>query len=110
MAKDESKQDIQSYRDLLGNQVLIGDYIGYSTLYGRSAAMKIGKIVRIRLSPSTRWNHSDAYSITVAGCEKNWNGKWERTKLGTLAFPTRTIRLNPAEIPQEAWDILNARN
>lgn len=44
--------------DKLGQEIKVGSIICYSTLLGRSAGLKFGKVIKIKSTPSTKreWN------------------------------------------------------
>lgn len=97
-------------RDIFGRDIVPGCYIIYGTLLGRSAAIKVGKVLkayRIEKSEYAAASDSDC-RITVTSAEKsNWNGKWSATNKGTLLFPNRCVVTPESDIPKEVLELLN---
>lgn len=47
---------IKSIKDIMGNQVFVGDYIAYAVRYSDSSAMKFGKITFIGTKEKKNWD------------------------------------------------------
>ena|SRR4030067_67458 len=99
--------------DKLGQEIKIGSIICYSTLLGRSAGIKFGKVLIINNKPSTKieWNsiarrnetiNYIEYSIVVRGIEED-NGYIELNRgNGKLLYPeSRVIVISENQIPEK---------
>jgi len=94
--------------DKLGKQIEVGAFIVYGSLLGRSAALKIGKVLKIAAYPKDSGYSNIA--IGVQGVERNysWDPKPGDVKLGgkgTLQFPDRCLVVNPADLPKNIQDL-----
>lgn len=84
---------VESFKDKLGNDVFVGDYILYTHNLGRSAALRFGKILDIHTKEEFHDRHG--WSITVQGVDDDWSHhKKLCERKGTLLFPNRTIKIN----------------
>ena len=104
---EERTEESTAYKDKLGQCVRIGDNIAYGSLCGSSAKLRIGKVLAIKTTHSTRkkFNKNDAtwtevpwqtHKITVIGIDDSWGfaGPKICQKKGTLHYSDRTVRVD----------------
>lgn len=86
------------YTDKSGVEIKVGDYIVYSTLLGRSASLKFGKVLELR----------DKGTMRVQGADSRWysKGKWELSGKGIVSYPERTLVIPFTILPREVQDLL----
>jgi hypothetical protein len=85
--------------DKLGKEITQGCYIVYGHLLGRSAGLKVGKVLAIKPAPEGRFGEA---RITVRGVNDGWYD--EKPSLsenkGTLQFPDRCLVVNESDLPK----------
>jgi hypothetical protein len=94
--------------DLLGQEIKVGDYIGYAAIDGQSAIMRIGQVIELKSVKDRRgdvtnkvfcksWSSlrskrfSDSDEVERSGRQKNV----------TLSFLTRIVVLDPNTISEK---------
>lgn len=87
-------------RDKLGRAFKAGDFIAYGHALGRSAGLRIGKVLDIRRVGGLSYGPDYAvpkpvYRIAVVGADDDWDAR-ELTlcKKGTLYYPERCLLLD----------------
>lgn len=95
--------------DKLGQEITVGCYIVYGHQLGRSAMLKVGKVLAIRIVPKPEFGYDSGYRITVVGIE---DYDWEKdgpklSKKGTLQYPNRCIVLPKKMLPSKYTELLN---
>jgi hypothetical protein len=91
-------------RDKLGRPFGAGDFIAYGHALGRCAGLRIGKVLAIKRFEPSPYNGPNAreplWRISVIGVDDDWSSRPpELCKKGTLQFPNRCLRLDPADVP-----------
>lgn len=99
--------------DKAGWEVLPGDYIVYGHALGRCAGLQYGRVIAV-LPPVKDPYMGFCAKIRVRGvdADDNWLGysnhatrKYRREleilKPGTLAYPSRVLKVEPHQIPEE---------
>lgn len=96
-------------RDLLGRPLAVGDWIAYPCQYGHTIYLKVGRVVGIE--SDHRWlGQQDGWMISVMGVDSRWSGKMRvNSRPGKLTDPTRIVRLDAAEVPEEYKTALEGR-
>lgn len=94
-------------RDKLDRPIAVGDFIAYGHALGRSAALKIGRVVAIRCLAEPTWRGGSPWRITVAGIDE---ASWHTTRIsrGTLQFPDRAIVVPREDVPAHWRGMLEA--
>ncbi len=92
--------------DIIGQEIQIGSFIAYGSLYGRSAGLNIGKVFNInwKAPVNNYFNRQpeEYVTVTVLGCRKDWNEKFELlNKKSTLSFPERMVVLKESDLSEE---------
>lgn len=89
-------------KDKLGREIKVGDFIVYGTLDGRSAALRIGKVLEIK----------DDNRITTIGIDDKrvWNNYPARlnSKVGYLQYSERIVVLDKKMVSEEYIKMLNS--
>lgn len=90
--------------DKLGRPIVVGSYIVYGHALGRSAGLRIGRVLAVhRNAPrdyGSAYDRAGAWRIRVQGVDDDWSHKAaELCKPGTLQFPERTIVVQPEQVP-----------
>jgi hypothetical protein len=63
-------------KDMFGNDLYVGDFIIYGTMHGSSSALKVGRIVKVKVKQSAYSKEpSTQISISVRGASKGYNWK-----------------------------------
>jgi hypothetical protein len=93
-----------SFRDKIGQEVMVSDFIAYGHAVGRSAALRIGKVLAITKTPSVRHRREFDFSIRVRGVEESYQGPQLCKRDGILQYPERIIKL-PA-VPEDIAKVL----
>lgn len=96
--------------DKVGKEIKVGSIIAYGHALDRSAALRIGKVLKI--TPSNPEYHYDSgFKITVWGVDDEWSSIYENPGLckskGTLLFPDRMVVLDPAMLPPIYAELLS---
>lgn len=92
--------------DKVGQPFQAGDFIAYGHALGRCAGLRIGKVLAIKQVDGFDWmgprnqTPKKEWRITVVGVADDWAGRpLELCKKGTLQFPERCLKLDPAAVP-----------
>jgi hypothetical protein len=94
--------------DKIGQPIVVGSYIAYGHALGRSAGIRIGRVLVIKHSTEPLFKDGsgrikDVWRITVIGLDDDWSWCHREPKLcerkGTLQFPERMIVLAPELVP-----------
>jgi hypothetical protein len=94
--------------DKLGQEITVGCYIVYGHQLGRSAMLKVGKVLAIRIVPKPEFGYDSGYRITVVGVEElPWEKVPKLGRKGTLQFPDRCIVIPEGIIPAKYLELLN---
>jgi hypothetical protein len=97
------REELEGYMDKGQNYVRVGDFIVYGSLIGRSASLRIGKVMAVR-TRKKNYDYESGISISVLGVDDNRWGPVAPTlceRKGNLLFPERTMLANhliPANI------------
>jgi hypothetical protein len=97
--------------DRVGNPIQPGSYIVYSFLLGQSAALKVGKVLRVWAVDGDR-SWQSGQRIRVVGVEKRYGGHdghglgYVVNKPGTLMFPDRCLVIPEESLDRETFDLL----
>ena len=103
-------------RDKIGAELQAGDFIVYGHALGRSAGLKIGRILEIKAGPPDRpyWRneHEPApptWRIRVLGLDDRWGAKpsLQRLTRGTLQFPDRCCLVRGEDLPENVRLVLS---
>lgn len=88
-------------QDKLGRDFGPGDFIAYGHALGRCAGLRIGKVLDIKQAIPKAYGYTDSnWRITVVGVDDDWGSRpVELCKKGTLMFPSRILKLDPADVP-----------
>jgi len=101
--------------DRLNKEIIVGSFIVYGSLLGRSATLQIGKVISISVNEEATYD-CDRYKIRVRGVRqcKSYNFRTnvsydtiELLKQGTLSFPDRIIVLRREDIPNNVLELLD---
>ena len=99
-------------KDKLGRAFGTGDFIAYGHALGRCAGLRIGKVLAVRQVDGFDWmgprgqTTKKEWRITVVGVSDDWAGRTpELCKKGTLQFPDRILKLDPADVPNAILDL-----
>jgi hypothetical protein len=121
---EDNKEIVPTPRvfDKLGQEIIVGSLVVYGSLLGRSAALRVGQVLKLRalLPPYRRSGDEIDWRITVQGIDDDSfeyeNGRWTGRRIvalcahkGTLMFPTRMIVVSPATIPLKYRQLLGVR-
>lgn len=90
--------------DKIGREIKIGSIIVYGHALGRSAGLKIGKVVRIN-EKKRSWDDSITTTFSVFGVEEDFSDKLSLSKIGTLHYSNRIIVLK--DVPAKYYQILD---
>lgn len=96
-------------KDKLGREIKPGSYVAYGHLMGRSAGLKIGKILKAKtVDPGPMWVEGTVgYRLRVQGVEDGWGDRPPvLSGVGTLQFPDRVIVVNADDIPEAYRQLL----
>jgi len=82
-------------KDKLGREIVVGDFIVYGHALGRSAGLRIGKVLDVTHKPG-RYPSDSPWRIRVQGVDDDWaragvDRPLELCRPGTLQFPERTV-------------------
>lgn len=93
------------YVDVLENELNVGDYVAYAALGGRSAIMKVAKI--LELTQGKRgWGEKVVPKLRVISVDWFFD-RWQKQKAHTLGFLDRLVQLQPGQIPTEIKRMLD---
>lgn len=96
-------------RDKLGALITVGSVIVYGTLLGRCAALKIGRVTKIRAVKS-KWSSYKGHEwrIHVRGVEDGWAHATPKAgdREGVLQFPNRALVIEPEKLPDSYRQLL----
>lgn len=91
--------------DYLGQEVTVGDIIGYSALLGRSASMSVGRVLAFQWSKPGYGKPE--LKIKVQGTEENWRDqKLKYKKAGFLVANYRRF----VKLPDDVATLLPLEN
>jgi hypothetical protein len=101
------------FRDKSGKELQAGDYVVFAHLLGRSAGMRYGKVTRVQWSKEG-WRGIKAPKLQVQGINddychmKDWTPSQAKlnTRKSTLGFPTRVVKIEKDQMPEEFWKLL----
>jgi hypothetical protein len=109
----------EKFIDKAGREVLPGDYIIYGHALGRCAGLQYGRVVAV-IPPAGDQYRGVCAKIRVRGVDANDNwlgysgygsgwraGELELLKPGTLSFPSRVLKVEPHQIPEAIWKLLD---
>lgn len=92
-------------KDIVGQDMKVGDIIAYGSMHGDSACLKVGKVTKLVDKPHSYRKDIREYRITVAGIVDmpqydpvTDSHVWKPTlseRKGCLQFPDRCVVLNP---------------
>ena len=94
--------------DKMGQPISVGCFIVYGTLLGRCAALKIGRVEKIRCVKS--WSYRDQqFRIAVRSVDDSWShtDPKQSAKVGTLMFPDRMLVLPEVMLKPEYRALLS---
>lgn len=96
-------------KDKLGTEICVGDYLIYGHAIGRSASLRIGKVLKIT-EKEVRGSWESGFTITVIGVDDDWAHKEVELckSKGHLLFPNRTINVAGCLLPKKVKDLLDA--
>lgn len=97
--------NVPRFFDKCGKEVKPGDLIVYGHALGRCAGLKYGRVTAVKLTKS---EYSDPeVKLTVQGVDDDWDQeKPSLTKLGTLKFSKRVLKVSEDQIPKEVLELL----
>ena len=89
--------------DKLGKTIFEGAFIVYASLLGRSAALQIGKVLKVARAPERAYAsaYESGWRIRVQGVTTHFDGKPELLKPGTLMFPDRVAVIDDLDLPAD---------
>lgn len=90
--------------DKLGQSIAVGSYLVYGHAMGRSAGLRIGRVLAVKRNEPVAWgsehDRAGAWRIRVQGVDDDWTHRApELCRPGTLQFPERTIVVQPEQVP-----------
>jgi hypothetical protein len=89
------------YKDMMGKEIVVGDYIVYAGLWSRSAMLKIGKVVALKQRKES-YPEKTIPTLQVKGVELGWNNNLRpNSKISTLAFLDRLMVIPKEFVNQE---------
>ena len=100
------------FKDKIGQDVVVGDYIVYGHNISRSAGLRVGKVLSIDKRKG-KWTGDDFWSIGIIGvdddCITELNPMTLLNKKSTLNFPNRILKINNI-ITKEYTDLLEGKD
>jgi hypothetical protein len=98
--------------DKLGIPITKGSIIAYGHALGRSAGIRLGKVIKTQVQPNISYHKVNVpffYRITVISVDDDWVNEQPRlTKnKGVLQFPSRIIVLYPVQVPDKYKKLLD---
>ena len=94
MIDEATRMPQESFTDKVGQTVKVGDVIAYGHAVGRSAALRIGKVLGITKVHTAYMRREADWSIRVRGVEESKHqGPSLCKRDGTLQYPDRIIKL-----------------
>jgi len=99
------------YKDKLGQDIKVGDYIAYGAALGRCSTIHLGRVLELTQSKVTEWHHDKPTpKLKVRACT---NHSWDETrgmqllsKPVSLGFFERLVVLHPDTVPQNIKELL----
>jgi hypothetical protein len=106
--------------DKMGQPILVGSFIVYGTLLGRCAALKIGRVEKIRATwggggwarvGTDEYPLTPEWHITVRSVDDSWSHCPAKAsqKLGTLMFPNRMLVIPQSMVTAEYLTMLGVQ-
>jgi hypothetical protein len=103
------------YKDLVGQEIKVGDYVAYAAAWDRSAVLHIGRVRQLTETKEKVYDYHRESSkhhpkVRVRSAEpRRWGEeKWRaQMKDVSLGFFDRLIVLDPRTLPQELLDLLD---
>jgi hypothetical protein len=95
--------------DKLGQEIKPGCTIVYGHALGRSAGLRIGKVLEVkRYAPGElkTWEDYEQFRITVWGVNDDWKEPELLSKKSTIQYPSRIIVLPDDAVPKEFKELL----
>ncbi len=113
--------DPQNPSDLLGQPIAVGDIVAWGTTYGRSAAICVAEIVKIRfIRKSGEWNsyngnkevdqaQADAYTLQLRPIKSTGSVTWLDNATGKELYDWRPD-FNPAQAVAKIKSVRHVKN
>lgn len=95
-------------KDKLGREIKVGSIVVYGHAMGRSAGLRIGKILSV-IKKSKDHNGRQQWSFNVIGVDDDFEGFFGiklNDRKGTLLFRDRIIVIDPEQLPTEYFQLL----
>ena len=98
-------------KDKIGQDISVGDYIAYGHALGRSAGIRIGKVLQIKgeIHTNLRNKEETRWRIHVWGVDDDYFPNRDLqilTHKGVLEYPTRIVRLDIEQVPSAYVELL----
>lgn len=92
---------MKQYKDMLGREIKVGDYIAFPTCMGHSGVIKIGKVVELTWSLESYGGNGKTPIIKAQSVDTAWNRVEPQTKLSRIAFFDRAMVLPKDALTEE---------
>jgi hypothetical protein len=88
--------------DKIGQEIAVGAYIVYGHALGRSAGLRLGKVLAI----------NDNGNFTIIGVDAEWSHRQPSllSKKSTIKFNDRIVVLSPDKVPDNIKTLLDGFN
>ncbi len=101
--------------DKLGQEIAVGDYIVYGHALGRSAGLRLGKVLNIT-EHDRQWYYqyegepTKDHHFTIIGVDGEWSHQEPKllSKKSTLMFNDRIVVLSPDKVPEKVRNLLDS--
>lgn len=95
-------------RDKIGQEIKVGSWIAYGHALDRSAALRIGRVIGLKLTREHWGEVKECEQIIVRGIDDSWSHRKPALCLrnGTLQFPNRTVVLKDQDVPANYWKLM----